>query len=108
MKVTDDGVPVETLVGVVKASIKQAGVSQTSRTTDLRVGSVQLSLRVVATTAAGGSLNFRVPFIGMQLRAGAKVTKKNTHTIDIALEPPSGQTGRRAGRFAAETSRTSW
>ena len=40
MKVTDDGVPVDKLISVVKESIKQAGVSRTSQTTDLRVGSV--------------------------------------------------------------------
>ena len=59
MKVTDEGVPVEELVGVVKESIKEAGVSRTSQTTDLRVGSVQLILQVVASKAAGGKLNFR-------------------------------------------------
>ena len=30
MRVTDEGVPVTTLIGVVKDSIKQAGVSRTS------------------------------------------------------------------------------
>ena len=77
-----------TLISVVKDSIKQAGVSQTSQTTDLRVGSVQLILDVVASKAAGGALNFCVPFIGMKLSVGTKVTKKNTHTIDITLVPP--------------------
>ena len=94
MKVTDEGVPVNALVSVVKESIKQAGVSQTSQTTDLRVGSVQLILEVVASKAAGGALNFRVPFVGMKLSAGAKITKKNTHTIDIALVPPKESAGR--------------
>ena len=94
MKVTDEGVPVDALIGVVKESIKRAGVSRTSQTTDLRVGSVQLILEVVASKAAGGVLDFRVPFIGMKLSGGAKVTKKNTHTIDIALVPPKEQTGR--------------
>jgi hypothetical protein len=94
VKVTDEGVPVDELISVVKESIKQAGVSRTSPTTDLRVGSVQLILDVVASKAAGGRLNFTVPFIGMKLSAGAKVTKKNTHTIDIALVPPEGRAGR--------------
>jgi hypothetical protein len=31
MKVTDQGIPVDTLISVVKDSIKQAGVSNTSR-----------------------------------------------------------------------------
>jgi len=88
VKVTDEGVPVGSLISVVKDSIKQAGVSSTSRTRDLRVASVQLILEVVASKTAGGGLDFRVPFIGMKLSLGAKVTKKDTHTIDITLVPP--------------------
>lgn len=89
MKVTDEGVPVDTLISVVKDSIKRAGVSRTSQTQDLRVASVQLILEVVAGKTAGGGLDFRVPFIGMKLSLGAKVTKKDTHTIDITLVPPN-------------------
>jgi|HubBroStandDraft_6_1064221.scaffolds.fasta_scaffold203091_2 hypothetical protein len=88
MKVTDEGVAVDTLISVVKDSIKRAGVSRTSQTRDLQVASVQLILEVVASKTAGGGLDFRVPFIGMKLSLGAKVTKKDTHTIDIALVPP--------------------
>ena len=88
MKVTDEGVPVETLISVVKDSIKRAGISRTSQNRDLQVASVQLILDVVATKTAGGGLDFRVPFIGMKLRVGGKVTSKDTHTIDITLVPP--------------------
>lgn len=88
MKVTDDGVPVDTLIGVIKDSIKRAGVSRTSETRDLQVASVNLILNVVASKTAGGRVDFCVPFIGMKLRVGAKVTKKDTHTIDITLVPP--------------------
>ena len=88
MKVTPKGVPVDTLISVVKDSIIRAGVSRTSQTQDLRVASVQLILEVVASKTAGGRLDFRVPFIGMKLSLGAKVTKKDTHTIDITLVPP--------------------
>ena len=88
MKVTDEGVPVDSLISVVKDSIKQAGVSRTSPTRDLQVASVRLILEVVASKTAGGGLDFRVPFIGMKLRLGTKVTKKDTHTIDITLVPP--------------------
>jgi hypothetical protein len=91
VKVTDEGVPVDTLIGVVKDSIKRARVSRTSQTSDLRVASVQLILHVVASKAAGGGLDFCVPFIGMKLRLGAKVTRKDTHTIDITLVPPEDQ-----------------
>lgn len=93
MKVTDAGVPVDSLISVVKESIEQAGVSRTSQTTDLRVGSVQLILEVVASKGTGGALNFCVPFIGMRLSVGAKVTAKNTHIIDITLVPPEEPAG---------------
>lgn len=93
MKVTDYGVPVDSLISVVKESVKQAGVSRTSQTADLRVGSVQLILDVVASKGAGGALNFCVPFIGMKLSVGAKVTTKNTHTIDVTLMPPEEPPG---------------
>lgn len=89
MKVSDDGVPVDSLISVVKDSIRRAGVSATSRTSDLRVAKVQLVLNVVAAKAAGGGLDFRVPFIGMTLGVGTKVTRQDTHTIDITLVPPS-------------------
>ena len=36
MKVTDEGVPVDTLISVVKDSIKRAGVSRTSQTRTCR------------------------------------------------------------------------
>ena len=88
MKITDQGVRVDTLISVVKDSIQQAGVSRTSQTRDLQVASVQLVLDVVASETAGGGLDFRVPFIGMKLSLGANVTKKDTHTIDITLVPP--------------------
>jgi hypothetical protein len=88
MKIADKGVPVDALIGVVKDSIRQAGVSRTSQARDMQVASVQLILDVVASKTAGGGLDFRVPFIGMKLRLGAKVTKKDTHTIDITLVPP--------------------
>ena len=88
MKVTDEGVPVEALISVVKDSIKRAGISCTSQDRDLQVASVQLILDVVAAKTAGGGLDFRVPFIGMKLRVGGKVTSKYTHTIDITLTPP--------------------
>ncbi len=94
MKVTDEGVPVDTLISIVKDSIKRAGVSTTSQTSDLRVASVQLILKVVASQGAGGRLVFCVPFIGMKLSVGAKVTRKDTHKIDVTLVPPEEPTTR--------------
>jgi hypothetical protein len=88
MKVTDEGVPLEDLIDVVKASVIRAGISRISKARDFQVASVQLILKTVASTTAGGSLDFRVPFIGMKLKLGARVTKKDTHTIDMTLAPP--------------------
>lgn len=88
MRVTDEGVPVEALISVVKDSVRRASVSRATPAADLRVASVQLILEAVASKTAGGGLDFRVPFIGMKLRLGARVTSKDTHTIDITLVPP--------------------
>jgi len=99
VRVTDAGVPVDTLVSVIKDSVRRAGVSRTSQARDLRVASVQLILEVVASKAVGGGLTLCVPFIGMRFSVGARVTKKDTHTIDITLVPPEGPADRqvRAG-----------
>jgi hypothetical protein len=88
VKVSDDGVPVSALISAVKDSVKKAGVSRTSQTRDLRVASVQLILDVVASKTVGGGLNFCVPVIGMKLSVGTKITKKDTHTIDVTLVSP--------------------
>jgi Trypsin-co-occurring domain 2 len=102
VKVTDEGVPVETLIRVVKDSVKRANVSRATATADLRVASVQLILEAVASKTAGGGLEFCVPFIGMKLRLGAKVSSKDTHTIDITLVPPEDRDTRqvRGGEVA--------
>jgi hypothetical protein len=87
LRVTDQGVPVDELIRVVKDSVQAAGVSRTSQTRDLQVTSVRLALEVVASKTAGGRLDFRVPVIGMKLRLGGVVTRKDTHTISMALVP---------------------
>jgi len=83
------GMPVETLIEKVKDAIVYAGVSEESPSRDLRVASVQLILEVVATGSGGSRVTFRVPVIGMELKAGTKVTRRDTHTIDITLRPPT-------------------
>jgi hypothetical protein len=88
VRVTDAGVPVDTLITVVKEAVKRANVSRTSEATDLRVASVQLILKTVASKSTGGKLDFCVPFIGMKLSAGTTVTLKDTHIIDVSLVPP--------------------
>jgi hypothetical protein len=85
VKVTGNSVPAEELITVIKASVRRAGVSPTA---DLQVASVQLILKVVATSTLGGGLKFRVPVLGMELKAGAKVTRQDAHTINVTLKPP--------------------
>jgi hypothetical protein len=88
MDVTDDGVAINDLVVVVKNVIKLANMSSTDADRDLRVTSVQLVLHAIATVSAGGGLDFRLPVLGMKLRVGASVTRRDTHTIDMTLVPP--------------------
>lgn len=90
MKVTGNSVPVNELIRVIKTSVKRADVSPTS---DLQVASVQLILKVVATSALGSGLNFRVPVLGMQLSVGGKITRQDTHTLDLTLTPPVQPSG---------------
>jgi hypothetical protein len=93
VKITSEGVPLDSLVEAVKASVRRAGVSRVSHPGDLQVASVQLILEAIASGTAGGGLDFRIPFIGMKLKLGTRVTKKDTHTIDMTLVP-SADTGR--------------
>jgi len=88
MKVAEDGVPVAELVGVIKESVKRAGVSATSDSRDLRVASIQITLQVVASKLGGGRFSVRVPFTGMELAGGGKVSRQDTHTIEMTLAPP--------------------
>jgi NTP-dependent ternary system trypsin peptidase co-occuring protein len=103
MEVTSEGVPVTALIGAVKDSLKKAAVSNGDGDSDLRMESVQLVLNVVATESAGGGLDFRVPFIGMKLSVGAKVTRQDTHRIDITLVPPPPDPDYRETRGDIET-----
>jgi hypothetical protein len=89
MPTVTSGMPVEAVIEKVKNAIVYTGVSQETPGRDLRVAEVQLILRVVATESGGGGLTFRVPIVGMELKAGATITRKDTHTIDIALKPPA-------------------
>ena len=93
MKVTQAGVPVQDVITAVKLAIKEASVSTTDQDRDLRVNSVRLVLHALATRAVGGGLNFTIPFIGMGVRLGTKVTKRDTHEIEINLAPPGQQAG---------------
>jgi hypothetical protein len=93
VKVTESGVPIEALITAIKQAVKRARVARSSGPRDLQVESVQLVLQALATKGAGGALDFRIPFIGMKVRTGAKVTRSDTQTISMTLEPPA-QPGR--------------
>jgi hypothetical protein len=88
MEVTDTGVPVDSLIDAVKAAVTEAGISAANAGRTLRVTAIQLVLKAVATTTTGAKLQFRIPFIGMNLSLGSAVTQRDTHTIDITLVPP--------------------
>jgi hypothetical protein len=93
VQVTEDGVPVQDVIAAVKLAIKEASVSATDEGRDLRVGSVRLVLHALATRTVGGGLSFTVPFIGMPVRFGTKVTKSDTHEIEINLASPAQEAG---------------
>lgn len=88
MHVTESGVPVQELIDTVKRAIKAASLSNTDADRDLRVVSMELTLHAVATHSLGGGLDFRIPFIGMAVKLGGKVTREDTHTIKMKLAPP--------------------
>jgi hypothetical protein len=87
MDVSSNGVPIDEVVGTVKTAIRLAGISAADDGRDLRVTSIQLTLHTVAVLTAGGGIDFRVPFLGMRLAMGGTVTRRDTHAIDIVLEP---------------------
>lgn len=75
------------VIAAVKLAIKEANVSATDEKRDLKVGPVKLILHALATRTVGGGLSFTVPFIGMPVRFGTKITKSDTHAIEIGLAP---------------------
>jgi len=79
VKVTDQGVAMPDVIADVKLAIKEANISATDEDRDLRVGSVILTLHALAARSAGGGLDFRLPFIGMQVKVGSRVTRSDTH-----------------------------
>jgi hypothetical protein len=88
VNVAGAGVPIQDLIETVKRAIKAANLSSTDTDRDLRVGSVGLTLHVVATRLLGGGLDFRIPVIGMAVKLGTKLTRQDTHTIHLNLAPP--------------------
>jgi Trypsin-co-occurring domain 2 len=83
---TDTGIPAGELIDDIKHAITIANISAATPS-DLAVIAVELTLNVLAEDSAGGGLDFRVPFVGMRLRLGAKVTRQDTHTVTVRLLP---------------------
>jgi Trypsin-co-occurring domain 2 len=88
MKVTESGVAIDDVVAAIKRSIKQAGISNTDVDRDLRVTSIRLVLNALAVQEAGVGVDFRIPFIGMALKVGGTVSRRETHQIEVKLVPP--------------------
>jgi Trypsin-co-occurring domain 2 len=93
MKVTEDGVPVQDVIAAIKCAIKEANVSAADEDRDLKIGPVKLVLHALATRTMGGGLNFTIPFIGMPVKFGTKLTMRDTHEIEISLAPPKQAAG---------------
>ena len=89
MRVTDSGVPVQDLIETVKQAIKSANVSRTTDDRDLQVKSVRLTLHAIATRSYGGGLNFQIPLIGTEVKLGGKLSRQDTHEIEISMVPPA-------------------
>ena len=89
MRVTDGGIPVQDLIEAVKQAVKAANVSRTTDGRDLEIGSVRLTLHAVATRSYGGGLNFRIPLIGTEINLGGKLSRQDTHEIEISMVPPA-------------------
>ena len=89
MRVTDSGMPVQDLIEAVKQAIKAANVSRTTDGRDLQIGSVRLTLHAVAIRSYGGGLNFQIPLIGTEVKLGGKLSRQDTHEIEISMVPPA-------------------
>lgn len=83
----DLGLPAGQLIETIKNAIVGANVSAADPGRDLAVTSVYLKLNTVAAVAAGGGLDFRVPFIGLAVKVKASVAREQTQTLELTLVP---------------------
>jgi hypothetical protein len=88
MQVTETGVPVASLIDAVKTAIAAARISNIDSDRPMRVSEIQLTLNAMATNTSGAKLEFKIPFIGMNLSMGTSVTSTDTHEISITMVPP--------------------
>jgi hypothetical protein len=88
VRVNADGLPVEELVTAVRNVAEAANVSDRNAGRDIRITGLELTLHAVATRTYGSKVEFRIPFIGMPVSVGTKITSRNTHRIQVKLVPP--------------------
>ncbi len=88
MHVSEHGVAVRDLIAATKRAIVAANISVKDPERDLRVDALTLTLHVLAVRKAGGSLDFRIPFLGMQVKVGQRITRTDTHTVTVELRAP--------------------
>lgn len=105
MNTSDDGLPVEELLTAVRRAAELANISTNDVDRDLRISAIDLTLHVVAVRDLGAKVEFKVPFIGMPLSFGSKISTQNTHTITIELVPPDPK-GRFTVRSGADVDET--
>jgi Trypsin-co-occurring domain 2 len=88
MRTELDTVPVDDLIEEIQWAVQVANVSADGPS-ELRVTSIQLILNAVVAVGNGGKIDFRIPVVGVQLSVGRKVSRQDTHRIDVTLVPPS-------------------
>jgi hypothetical protein len=75
------------VVRKIKASIRAANIGDGRE--DLVVTKVELSLATILDQSGGGEFEWKVPFVGLTLKGGVKLTRSNTSKLSITLVPPS-------------------
>jgi hypothetical protein len=89
LRLDDDGLTVEDLVTAVRRAAAEASISDADAGRDMRITGLELTLHALARREAGAKLEFRIPFLGMPVSFGSKVTSRDTHQIKINLAPVS-------------------
>ena len=64
---------VSEIVRKIKLGVRQANIGRDDE--DLVVAGIDLRLRTVFDDSGGGSFEWKVPFIGLTLKGGAKVSR---------------------------------
>jgi hypothetical protein len=89
VRLDDDGLAVEDLVTAVRRAAARAAISDADAGRDMRITGLELTLHALARRDHGAKLEFRIPFLGMPVSFGSKVTTRDTHQIKISLAPVS-------------------